>query len=92
MCQGTLNLLTYVLPAVPFRQWVLSLPFELLAPLAYERNLMGAVARIFAGYAPESEIDQVQPNADTGYRTEVTIERQEWNPVEQGVGGNQQVE
>ena len=48
MCQGTLNLLTYVLPAVPLRQWVLSLPFELRVPLAYERNLMGAVVRIFA--------------------------------------------
>ncbi len=48
MCQGSLNLLTYVLPAVPLRQWVLTLPFELRAPLAYERNLMGAVARIFA--------------------------------------------
>jgi hypothetical protein len=48
MCQGTLNLLAHVLPAVPLRQWVLTLPFELRAPLAYERNLMGAVARIFA--------------------------------------------
>jgi len=48
MCQGTLNLLTYVLPAVPLRQWVLTLPFELRAPLAYQRDLMGAVARIFA--------------------------------------------
>jgi hypothetical protein len=48
MCQGTVNLLTYVLPAVPLRQWVLSLPFELRVPLAYERNLVGAVARIFA--------------------------------------------
>ena len=48
MCQGTLNLLAHVLPAVPLRQWVLTLPFELRAALAYERNLMGAVARIFA--------------------------------------------
>ena len=48
MCQGTLNLLADVLPAVPLRQWVLTLPFELRAALAYERNLMGAVARIFA--------------------------------------------
>jgi len=48
MCQGTVNMLTYVLPAVPLRQWVLTLPFELRAALAYERNLMGAVARIFA--------------------------------------------
>ena len=37
-----------MLPAVPLRQWVLTLPFELRAALAYERNLMGAVARIFA--------------------------------------------
>ena len=48
MCQGALNLLTYVLPTVPLRQWVLTLPFELRAPLAYQRDLMGAVARIFA--------------------------------------------
>jgi hypothetical protein len=27
MCQGTLNLLTYVLPAVPLLPWVLTLPF-----------------------------------------------------------------
>jgi len=33
---------------VPLRQWVLTLPFELRAPLAYQRDLMGAVARIFA--------------------------------------------
>jgi hypothetical protein len=38
MCQGTLNLLAHVLPAVPLRQWVLTLPFELRAPLAYERD------------------------------------------------------
>jgi hypothetical protein len=37
-----------MLPAMPLRQWVLTLPFELRAPLAYERNLMGMVARIFA--------------------------------------------
>jgi hypothetical protein len=47
MCQGALNLLTYVLPGVPLRQWVLTLPYE-LRPLAHERNLMGAVVRIFA--------------------------------------------
>ncbi len=32
---------------MPLRQWVLTLPFELRAPLAYRRNLMDAVARIF---------------------------------------------
>jgi len=48
MCQGTVNLLAHVLPQVPLRQWVLTLPFELRAPLAYGRDLVGAVARIFA--------------------------------------------
>jgi hypothetical protein len=50
MCQGTLNLLTYVLPAVPLRQWVLTLPFELRAPLAYERDALAEV-----GFAHRSQ-------------------------------------
>ncbi len=32
MCQGAVNLLTYVLPAVPLRQWVLSLPSSFVRP------------------------------------------------------------
>ena len=36
MNQTTYNLLAHVLPAQPLRQWVLTLPFELRAPLAYE--------------------------------------------------------
>jgi hypothetical protein len=50
MCQGALNLLTYVLPAVPLRQWVLTLPFELRAPLAYERDALAEV-----GFAHRSQ-------------------------------------
>jgi hypothetical protein len=48
MNQTTQNLLAHVLPAQPLRQWVLTLPFALRAPLAYEPGLMHVVARVFA--------------------------------------------
>ena len=48
MNQTTHNLLAHVLPAQPLRQWVLSLPFALRAPLAYEPGLMRVVARVVA--------------------------------------------
>ena len=48
MNQTTHNLLAHVLPAAPLRQRVLSLPYALRAPLAYEPGLMGVVARVFA--------------------------------------------
>jgi hypothetical protein len=47
MNQTTHNLLAHVLPAQPLRQWVLTLPFPLRAPLAYEPGLMTLVARVF---------------------------------------------
>jgi hypothetical protein len=47
MNQTTHNLLAHVVAAQPLRQWVLSLPFALRAPLAYETGLMTLVARVF---------------------------------------------
>jgi len=47
MNQTTHNLLAHVVPPQPLRQWVLSLPFPLRAPLAYETGLMSVVARVF---------------------------------------------
>jgi len=47
MNQTTHNLLAHVVPAQPLRQWVLSLPYALRAPLAYETGLMSVVARVF---------------------------------------------
>ena len=48
MCQTALNLRDHVLPpAVPLRQWVLTLPFELRGLLAYDAKALGAVSRIF---------------------------------------------
>ena len=47
MNQTTHNLLAHVVPSQPLRQWVLTLPFALRAPLAYEPALMSVVARVF---------------------------------------------
>jgi len=48
MAQTALNLVDHVLPPVGLRQFVLTLPFELRARVAYDGKLLGAVARIFA--------------------------------------------
>src|SRR5207247_9332213 len=47
MCQTAANLVEHVLPAVPFRQWVLTLPYELRSRLGFDGKVLGAVARIF---------------------------------------------
>jgi hypothetical protein len=47
MCQAALNLTEHVLPAVPLRQWLFTLPHTLRARLAYDAPLLGAVTRLF---------------------------------------------
>ena len=47
MAQGAANLVDHVIPDVPLRQFVLTLPHELRARLAYDRELLGGVGRIF---------------------------------------------
>jgi len=48
MAQSSANLVDHVLPEnVPLRQFVLTVPFELRARLAYDRALLGAVGRLF---------------------------------------------
>lgn len=47
MCQTAANLLEHVLPKVPLRQWVLTIPHELRRRLAYDGKLFGAVSRLF---------------------------------------------
>lgn len=41
------DLVDHVIPNVPLRQFVLTLPFELRARLAYDGELLGAVSRAF---------------------------------------------
>jgi hypothetical protein len=45
--QGALNLVDHVLPDVPLRQFVLTMPFPLHFPLAFDGKLLGQVVRIF---------------------------------------------
>ena len=65
MNAGALTLVDHVLPEVPIRQFVLTLPFPLRFPLAFDGKLLGQVLRIF--------IDTVASNyrkrlADRGIR------------------------
>ena len=48
MCNEAVQLVDRVLPNVPVRQWVLSLPFELRGPAAMKPGVVGAMDRIFA--------------------------------------------
>ncbi len=49
MAETAANWIDHVLPSgAPLRQWVLTLPFELRARVAYDRELLGRVTRLFA--------------------------------------------
>jgi len=47
MSAGALTLVDHVLPDVPIRQFVLTVPFPLRFPLAFDGKLLGQVVRIF---------------------------------------------
>ena len=47
MNEGALNLVAHVLPDVPLRQFVVTVPFPLRFPLAFDGALLGQVVRIF---------------------------------------------
>jgi hypothetical protein len=47
MCQTASNLTDHVLPKVPLRQWVLTLPHELRRRVAYDGKVFGEVSRLF---------------------------------------------
>ncbi len=47
MCATAAHLVDRVIPDVPLRQWVLSVPFELRMTLARRADALSAVARIF---------------------------------------------
>ncbi len=46
MGNGAAHLVDHVLPAVPYRQWVVGFPFELNGPLAFQPGLLAATERI----------------------------------------------
>ena len=48
MANTAAHLIDRVLPAVPVRQWVLSLPFELRRRAAFDAKVLATLARVFA--------------------------------------------
>jgi len=62
MTEGAANLVDHVLPRVPLRQWVLTLPYPLRFPLAFDAALLGAVLRLFldtvAGWYRQRQADR----------------------------------
>jgi hypothetical protein len=47
MNTGALNLLDHVLPEVPLRQFVITVPFPVRFPLDFDGKLLGQILRIF---------------------------------------------
>jgi len=73
MNEGALNLVDHVLPDVPLRQFVLTLPFALRFPLAFDGKLLGQVVRIFtdtvAGWYRQRHIERGLPTGESGALT-----------------------
>jgi hypothetical protein len=70
MNEGALNLVDHVLPDVPLRQFVLTLPFALRFPLAFDGKLLGQVVRIFtdtvAGWYRRRHVERGLPAGESG--------------------------
>lgn len=60
MCAAAAHLTDHVLPDVPLRQWVLSVPFELRLLLAKIARAMSAVGRIFAREILRWQVEQAR--------------------------------
>ena len=77
MNEGALNLTDYVLPDVPLRQFVLTMPFPLRFPLAFDGKLLGQVVRIFtdtvAGWYRKRHVERGLPPGETGAVTVATL-------------------
>jgi hypothetical protein len=58
MKEGAANLVDHILPDVPIRQFVLTLPFPLRFPLAFDGKLLGAscASSSAAGSSPWSPL------------------------------------
>ena len=70
MSEGALNLENHVLPNVPVRQFVVTMPFPRRFPLAFDGKLLGQVVRIFtdtvAGWYRSRHAERGLPDGETG--------------------------
>jgi hypothetical protein len=75
MNEGAANLVDHVLPDVPLRQWVLTMPFPLRFPLAFDGKLLGEALRLFtdtvARWYRDRQTDRGLPDGDTGAVTAI---------------------
>ncbi len=51
MANTAAHVVDRIIPAVPVRQWVLSLPFDVRAKAAYDAAFLSAVVRAFTYFA-----------------------------------------
>ena len=75
MSAGAANLVDHVLPDVPIRQLVVTMPFPLRFPLAFDGKLLGQVLRIFtdtvAGWYRKRHLARGLPDGETGAVTAI---------------------
>jgi hypothetical protein len=69
MCDCAAHLTDYVIPDVPLRQWVLSVPFELRLLLAKHADALGAVGRIFVEEVSRWQREQARQRGWSGARS-----------------------
>jgi hypothetical protein len=70
MSEGAANLVDHVFPDVPIRQFVLTMPFSLRFPLAFDGKLLSQVLRIFTdtvgAWYHRRLLERNLPNGETG--------------------------
>ncbi len=75
MSAGAANLVDHVLPDVPIRQLVVTMPFPLRFPLAFDGKLLGQVLRIFtdtvSGWYRKRHVARGLPDGETGAVTAI---------------------
>jgi len=71
--EGALNLVDHVLPDVAIRQWVLTMPFPLRLPLAFDGKLLGqwcvSSRTQVAGWYRQRHIERGLPTGESGALT-----------------------
>jgi hypothetical protein len=75
MSAGAANLVDHVLPDVPIRQFVVTMPFPLRFPLAFDGKLLGEVVSIFtdtvATWYRKRHLERGLPEGETGAVTAI---------------------
>jgi hypothetical protein len=82
MREGALNLLDHVLPDVPLRQLVVTVPFPLRFPLVFDGALLGQVVRIFVdtvdGWYRRRRVERGLPPGETGAVAVIQRANSDW--------------